>query len=983
VSARIGNLGAPLERRLRVRQRLDDLIYLDIGADNGGIVLNLSEEGLRFQAVGPLEKQSELRLRIKIPGSQARIDVIAQIAWLSDSKRQAGVRFLDVPSKGLAQIHEWIRSQLSPPTPLEESSKQVEELSESQRKQETIQEIPTDKRHDLISEFGLSELSRQEPAENGSGKTFHHVPAARKDPVSYQKPRFVSPPIAESAESPTVGRQAIKEESLLPAAVPVAQEAEVISEKSEFVAPPIAESAEMPSVVRPALREEALLAAGLPVVQGAAVIPEKLEFVAPPIAEPAEMPSVVRPALREESKQAAAVQVTRKAAIIPEKSKFVAPPIVEPAPSPSVIRPASQEKSLQAAAVPAEREAAVIPEKLELVSEPIAEPAVSTSMGRQAIQEEFAPTAAVPTKQQEPAVISEKPEFVPEPIAEPARLPSVEYPALQEESLQSVAFPVGREDAVIWENTELVSEPVAEPARLPSIEHPVHQEESLPVVAVPVTRKDAVISEKPELVSEPIAEIAESLPVAAAPTEREAAVISGKPEFVPEPIAEIAESLSVGGAALQEESLPVADVPSEREAAVISEKPEFVPGLIAEFAVSPSEGRAALLEESSQVAAVPTEREDAVISGKPEPVSEPFAGPANSIPEEPQATQEELSHVEAVPTPGALARMEPDAGDAPITATSKEESRRKSALGWPVSVYRATAMEMPRPPDAPRMPVERFVTAGNSQASSAPPVVNPVVASPAATDRMLLWNQVAIAVLLTLCAILCFGIGTWVGQIVTRRNSPTAAVAPVNVVPTAEPAVNRSTANIGGNAGRLAPATAEKVRSAPAPVRPALESRKVAPTVSSPDVAPLPQNTPSIPPAEQNVAAVATAKVQESIPPVVPAQVDPPAPAPSPRIVAGLTLKPSDRFNPSHLTYRVQPAYPPEAQKQQIEGVVKIHQVIGTDGNVRTASLLSGPPLLVTAALEAARYWRYLPALLNGQPVETEQDVEIEFRLPY
>jgi TonB family protein len=131
------------------------------------------------------------------------------------------------------------------------------------------------------------------------------------------------------------------------------------------------------------------------------------------------------------------------------------------------------------------------------------------------------------------------------------------------------------------------------------------------------------------------------------------------------------------------------------------------------------------------------------------------------------------------------------------------------------------------------------------------------------------------------------------------------------------------------------------------------------------------------------VTVVATKKVQETIPPVAPAPENSPAPAPSPRIVAGLTLKPSDRFNPCYLSYRVEPAYPPEAQKQQIEGVVKIQQVVGTDGRVRSVKLLSGPPLLVTAALEAARYWRYLPALLNGQPVETEQDVEINFRLPY
>jgi len=115
---------------------------------------------------------------------------------------------------------------------------------------------------------------------------------------------------------------------------------------------------------------------------------------------------------------------------------------------------------------------------------------------------------------------------------------------------------------------------------------------------------------------------------------------------------------------------------------------------------------------------------------------------------------------------------------------------------------------------------------------------------------------------------------------------------------------------------------------------------------------------------------------------VAPARENSASTTSNPRIVGGLILKPSDRFNPCHLTYRVQPAYPPEAQEQQIEGVVKIQQVIGADGIVHSVKLLSGPPLLVPAALEAARYWRYLPALLNGQPVETQQDVEIEFRLP-
>jgi len=56
---------------------------------------------------------------------------------------------------------------------------------------------------------------------------------------------------------------------------------------------------------------------------------------------------------------------------------------------------------------------------------------------------------------------------------------------------------------------------------------------------------------------------------------------------------------------------------------------------------------------------------------------------------------------------------------------------------------------------------------------------------------------------------------------------------------------------------------------------------------------------------------------------------------------------------------------------------------IGADGTVRSMKLLSGSPLLAPAAMDAANYWQYLPALLNGKPVETDQDIEIDFRLPH
>jgi TonB family protein len=78
---------------------------------------------------------------------------------------------------------------------------------------------------------------------------------------------------------------------------------------------------------------------------------------------------------------------------------------------------------------------------------------------------------------------------------------------------------------------------------------------------------------------------------------------------------------------------------------------------------------------------------------------------------------------------------------------------------------------------------------------------------------------------------------------------------------------------------------------------------------------------------------------------------------------------------------RVNPTYPEDAEREHIEGVVKLHAIIGTDGAVRDAQAVSGPPQLADAAVRAVRQWRYLPTLLGGQPIETGQDFNIVFRL--
>jgi periplasmic protein TonB len=86
-------------------------------------------------------------------------------------------------------------------------------------------------------------------------------------------------------------------------------------------------------------------------------------------------------------------------------------------------------------------------------------------------------------------------------------------------------------------------------------------------------------------------------------------------------------------------------------------------------------------------------------------------------------------------------------------------------------------------------------------------------------------------------------------------------------------------------------------------------------------------------------------------------------------------------IEPSELVHSVQPVYPDEAKRLHVEGDVQLRVVVGTDGAVQSVSLISGPPLLTSAAIDAARQFRYTPALLDGQPIETVQTIAMSFNL--
>ena len=81
------------------------------------------------------------------------------------------------------------------------------------------------------------------------------------------------------------------------------------------------------------------------------------------------------------------------------------------------------------------------------------------------------------------------------------------------------------------------------------------------------------------------------------------------------------------------------------------------------------------------------------------------------------------------------------------------------------------------------------------------------------------------------------------------------------------------------------------------------------------------------------------------------------------------------------LLNKVQPIYPELARQQRIQGVVRLKTIIGVDGTIQQLELISGHPLLVQAAMDAVRQWRYQPILVNGKPVEVETTIDVYFQL--
>jgi periplasmic protein TonB len=86
-------------------------------------------------------------------------------------------------------------------------------------------------------------------------------------------------------------------------------------------------------------------------------------------------------------------------------------------------------------------------------------------------------------------------------------------------------------------------------------------------------------------------------------------------------------------------------------------------------------------------------------------------------------------------------------------------------------------------------------------------------------------------------------------------------------------------------------------------------------------------------------------------------------------------------MNEGNLIRKVQPSYPALARSARIQGMVLLQAIISRQGTIENLSVMSGHPMLVPAAIDAVRQWRYRPYILNDEPVEVETQITVNFTL--
>lgn len=187
------------------------------------------------------------------------------------------------------------------------------------------------------------------------------------------------------------------------------------------------------------------------------------------------------------------------------------------------------------------------------------------------------------------------------------------------------------------------------------------------------------------------------------------------------------------------------------------------------------------------------------------------------------------------------------------------------------------------------------------------------------------------------------------------------------------------TSDVGSAVNSVTPTESAKP-SAPAPS----VASKAAPTEDKPAEAPLVVKGGSVP------SAPVKATTPDAPAPSMIGLAAPGTAAPPPNLVTSNDgLKPllqsvnvSQGVSQGLLIKKVPPSYPANALRMRVEGTVELQATISKSGDITHVKVISGDAQLTRSASDAVKQWKYKPYLLNGEPVEIQTQITINFKLP-
>jgi len=228
-------VASPLQarRRSHARRRIDGLTYVEFGPDNGAILIDIGEGGLAFQSVMPVSLNQALLFKFRLPGTAVYLEGFAEVAWMNESGKGGGLRFVDVDEAVSSQIRDWTGVLSAPESSAIKNDNGSEpDLADESPAETTMDSKPaaapadTTPSAEASASAETAEIPATEPAEirsaisESEGSEVESAPPADQ-PAAPQAPVHVSPaPVASPIPEFTI-EVTPAPDSIAPLATPI------------------------------------------------------------------------------------------------------------------------------------------------------------------------------------------------------------------------------------------------------------------------------------------------------------------------------------------------------------------------------------------------------------------------------------------------------------------------------------------------------------------------------------------------------------------------------------------------------------------------------------------------------------------------------------------------------------------------------------------------------------------------------------------